>query len=648
MDEYTKARKLGERQVGSQVSRGQYPYLMSLEDLITNDDIAGEFPVGLAEIPVSMIAGTRTQGRQNAFSCGFMPILKEDTEFACKWQKLYETQLEEGIRDAVKVYEYMQKFYVEEGNKRVSVIKYMHMPLILADITRILPKKKDDKYVRIYYEFVKFYDVCPIYEISFSEEGCYEQLANLMGQTLDTPWPEETVLTLKSAYRYFEENFKSHGGEQLNLTIGDAFLVYLSIYSVDSLTHESKAVIDKRIAKIWNEILTKTRDDNIEVVDNPDTIEQAGAPTPAGSVLGIIKKINAYSVKNPLRIAFIYDRTPEESSWVYGHELGRNALEQRFEGLVVTSKYEGCRTESQFRHAVESAVQSAYDLVITTSPAQMAATLRSAIEFPKIKFMNCSLNLSHNAVRTYYGRMYEAKFLMGALAASVAENHRIGFCADYPIYGTPANINAFAIGAAMIDPLAKIYLTWSTKKDSDWQEELRQAGVSVYSGPDLIKPQNASREYGIYQIGNAGEIFNLAAPMWDWGKYYELIVRTILDDTWNAREIARPDQALNYWWGMQSGVIDVIMSERTSYYSRKLVKTLKGALVADTLNPFDGELRSQTGLIKDADSPRLSNMEIIEMNWLNDNVIGSLPEMDELDESAIDTIKVSGVRKEQV
>ena len=232
---------------------------------------------------------------------------------------------------------------------------------------------------------------------------------------------------------------------------------------------------------------------------------------------------------------------------------------------------------------------------------------------------------------------------MGALAASVCENHKIGYRADYPIYGTIANINAFAIGAAMIDPKAKLYLSWASKKDEDWRGWFRNEDIYVFSGPEMIRPQKASREYGIYLEDHEGNVTNLAVPMWNWGKYYELIVRTILNGTWDAKAITRNDQALNYWWGMSAGVIDVLMSRKLSYYSRKLVETLKYALIADTLNPFDGELRSQSGLVKEAEAPRLTNEEIIRMDWLNDNVVGSIPVMEELKETAKETVQVSGV-----
>lgn len=48
--------------------------------------------------------------------------------------------------------------------------------------------------------------------------------------------------------------------------------------------------------------------------------------------------------------------------------------------------------------------------------------------------------------------MYEAKFLMGAIAGAMTENDKIGYLADYPIYGMTANINAFALGLKMVTP----------------------------------------------------------------------------------------------------------------------------------------------------------------------------------------------------
>ena len=85
---------------------------------------------------------------------------------------------------------------------------------------------------------------------------------------------------------------------------------------------------------------------------------------------------------------------------------------------------------------------------------------------------------------------------MGAIAGAMTENDRLAYIADYPIFGTIANINAFALGAAMINPRAKIYLEWSSLKDDDLgkvMDRIREKNISIVSGRDMVIPEDASR-----------------------------------------------------------------------------------------------------------------------------------------------------------
>ena len=77
-----------------------------------------------------MIVGTFTAGRRTAFAPNFMPLLDDESEFAAKWQTLYNAHLEEGIHDPIKCYEFMNRYYVLEGNKRVSVLKVFAVHLV--------------------------------------------------------------------------------------------------------------------------------------------------------------------------------------------------------------------------------------------------------------------------------------------------------------------------------------------------------------------------------------------------------------------------------------------------------------------------------------------------------------------------------------
>lgn len=94
----------------------------------------------------------------------------------------------------------------------------------------------------------------------------------------------------------------------------------------------------------------------------------------------------------------------------------------------------------------------------------LGQSVRSAALYPDIKFYNCSINMSYSSVSNYYARMYEAKFLMGAIAAALSREDRLGYIAEQPTYGMLADINAFALGARMVNPYVEVHLEWDRRK----------------------------------------------------------------------------------------------------------------------------------------------------------------------------------------
>lgn len=635
--DYEKAKRMGEKAYRKALLSGKYPYLPALEDFLGDDREKAVISAGVREIPLRLVAGTKTRGRQEAFADNFMPLLDQDSEFAAKWDKLFEAQMTEGIREPVKAYEYMCKFYILEGNKRVSVMKYVDSPFILADVMRIMPPKKDDKDVRVYYEFDEFFRSTGLYDIVLSEEGGYRKLEEIFGMDQGSVWPEEKILELKHVYEIFSEAYSGRGGRLHPDAYGDVFLLYITLFGVSSLTEDTLAQIGKNLDRIQQELWINENRKNVDFQEEPREMESAG------SIFTMWKKQTIYSEKNPLHIAFLYDGTPDLSSWIYGHELGRNHIEEAFPGQVLTKAWSNVNADEKFQEAVKEAAEDRTKMIITTSPSQMEMALRAAVTYPDIRFMNCSVNLSHNMVRTYYGRMHEAKFLMGILAGSLAKDHKIGYVADYPIYGALARINAFAIGAAMVDPKVRIFLTWTSLKDGDWLEFMNSRGIRTISGPDLIKPVHTSRDYGLYQINDDRSVTNLAMPVWDWGKYYERIVQSVMNGSFDKEASEKKDQVLNYWWGMSAGVIDVILSGHLSYYSQKLVETFKQGIINDTFRPFDGELRGQDGEVILEAGKTLGNDEIVRMSWLNDNVEGYVPAMEELTEAGKQAVLIGGM-----
>ena len=192
---YRQARKRGEQGRRRAISQSEHPYLTDLDSLVAQLPLGQRESVGLRDIPLEMVVGTVTKGRQSAFSCNFMPLLPFNTEFARKWSNLYDIQVTEGYRDPIIVTEFMHRFYVQEGNKRVSVLKFLDAPTVSAKVTRLYPGKWDSVESRLYGEFCAFWRVCPLYEIEFSREGSYETLAKMLGQDLVEKWPQKRSTT---------------------------------------------------------------------------------------------------------------------------------------------------------------------------------------------------------------------------------------------------------------------------------------------------------------------------------------------------------------------------------------------------------------------------------------------------------------------
>lgn len=628
--DYEKAHKLGKKDYQVRLMRGQQPTIKVLDDILPCDHHYAEVSLGTVQIPMDRIVGTKTGGRSNAFAGNFLPILSENTEFAAKWANLSTSLAEEGIHDSIKAYEYMNEFYVQEGNKRVSVLKFFDAVSVQGDVIRILPPKTQEKDNKIYYEFVDFYECSRINYIWFSNLGSFAKLQKIVGKEENEPWTDDDRLDFSSIYQRFSVEYIANGGNKLSITIGDAFLVFITLYEYKSLLDKTTNEIHELVANSWEEFVIGASEKKVEL-----KMEPAQEKKP------LLNRILPLSTPKP-KIAFIYEKTPSSSAWTYAHELGRQHIEETFSDEVSTVCYENI-TQELAETTIENAIADGCNVIFTTTPAFVMDSVKAAIAHPDVRILNCSLNTSHRYIRTYYARMHEAKFLMGAIAGAMADNNRLGYIADYPILGGIASINAFALGAKMVNPRAEVYLEWSRLKDNtDSLEQLMQKNVSIVSGKDMNIPEDSSRCFGLYSV-KKDSLRNLAMPLWHWGKFYERLIRTIMDGAWKYDESTDSLKAINYWWGMASEVVGVICSQSLPIGTKRLVDLLKKTICMEEFNPFSGILYSQTGMIQGEPDKALSAKEIINMDWLADNVIGSIPSPVELEETAKPVINQQGL-----
>ena len=635
--QYNQALKLGLKYYKNAISRGLYPYPQVLDELLNENQSAGRVELGLVDIPSDLIIGTVSAGRRDAFAGNFMPLLGPDTEFGTKWIALCDAHLgDEGIRDPIRCCEYRGHFYVIEGNKRVSVLKSFDAPTITGNVIRVLPVYSDDPDIQLYYEFVQFYQRCSLYQIHFSLPGSYEKLQKRMGYEKDHIWSVEEKRSFLSLLSRFEKIYSKHDGHALPGTASDALLACLQVFPFEELKAKSSDELTKAFSALWADIKNTAQSEPISVNTAPVVEDQS-----------LVNKILGFTRPDHLRIAFIYGNDPEVSAWTRSHLQGEATLAKELGSKVTIQKYWALKHD--YRQAMERAVEDGADLIFATTPQMIADCRKIAALHPKLRVLNCALSKPYMGLRTYYSRSYEAKFVTGAIAGAMAEKDRIGYIANYPIVGVPANINAFALGAQMTNPRARVELLWSSETEDPLSLFL-QRGINVISNRDATDPRQAhwTLDFGTNLLREDGSMMPLATPRWDWGRFYVQVVKSVFNGSYDALAKAQSEQAINYWWGMNGGLIDVEFSPSLPDGLRRLAEHLCRDLRDGWIEPFAGRIRDQNGVLRNDGARSLSPTEIMRMDWLCENVEGHIPEIQELKPEAVETSQILAIKPENV
>ena len=643
LEQYSKALKQGQKNYKDCVLHGRYPYPQVLDEILDDSMVAGRVDMGVIEVPTEAITGTKTAGRRSAFAANFMPLLDTDSEFAYKWMDLCAAHLgDEGIRDPIRCYEYLGRFYVQEGNKRVSVLKSYDAPTVPGYVIRVIPLWSEDPAIQAYYDFMRSYQMTGLYRVYFSRASSFVKLQAALGYEPDHVWTEQERQKFVSGFTYFRDAFKKLGGESLPVTAADALLVWLRVYPFEKLKTTPAAELVKTLSTVWADVKVLAHADPISV--STETPEQKEGAEPSTGLWGrLVKAV----FPNHLLVAFINDHFPEESDWARAHDLGRQYLEAVMGSQVTVEILNGVQPGDGAVAAMEAVIADGAQVLFATTPPLIDACRKIAAKYPHVRVLNCSASMPYTAVRTYYCRIYEGKFITGAIAGAMSRDGLIGYVASNPIFGVPASINAFALGARLTNPRARIQLRWSCAEE-DPMGALAAEGVDLISNRDIPTPDRVREPWGLCQLQPDGTLRSLASPYWHWGNFYVKIVRSIFSGGWDALSSKDGSRAVNYWWGMSSRAIDVLLSPELPDGVRHLVEILRQGVAGGSIEPFQREIISQDGTVRNSGDQWFSPEEILHMDWLCDCVDGSIPPFEALLPMSRSIVRLQGVYRDQI
>ena len=173
-------------------------------------------------------------------------------------------------------------------------------------------------------------------------------------------------------------------------------------------------------------------------------------------------------------------------------------------------------------------------------------------------------------------------------------------------------------------------------------------GITVVSGRDTPAPGHPQREFGIFRIRRGGMLEDLASPFWHWGQFYENVVRSVLNGAWSKDAEGGARRAVNYWWGMNSGVMDVLFSRELPHDVRHLANILRQGIISGAIDPFACHIIAQDGTLMNEGHEGFAPEQILHMDWLCDAIDGHIPEFDELSEAARPMYRMQGIHKDRL
>lgn len=612
-EEYAKVRKSGRRELMINAATGKDSYLPALEDIIENVEIVKEVDIGMIQLPLEKIQGTYYHSRALSFSRNFKPIIDENTEFSQKWINLLKIQYEEGIRDPIEVYEYLNWYYVLEGNKRVSVMKYLEAYSISANVTRLIPKwDPNNKEIRLYYEFLDFNKKTDLVEIWFTEEGRFKEFFNIIKEhEVDEEIVDNKYKDFINEYFLpFKKHFDNQNGEKLDITPADAFLRYLKKYGMTLPPSE------KELKNKVKEILK----------------EYSEEQSTEGSSIWNISKIFVPSGKK-LKVAFIYNTEIKDSAWTYSHELGRRYIQEKFDEEIETKYYQGVNSKEEYEKIIKELNEEDYKIVFTTSFDFLDQNKKS--KFQNVKFVHFSGYETKENINSYFGRLYEPRYLAGILAGIKTKTNVIGYVAPFGIPEVIMGIDSFALGAKSVNPNAHIEVAWTNawgnrdyeRKSAEYLIKQKNADVLTHH-QDTCEVIKTASENGIYSIGYHYDMSKtydkvLTSVIWDWGKYYSRIIEDVLkgsnfsffDLFGGSNEIEK------FWGGMKSGVVDISeISDELPPQTKTMISSVKKSIIEGFYHPFTGPIKDSKGNLKIEKDTQISDEDLYDIEWFVDNV----------------------------
>src|SRR6266702_7716511 len=338
----------------------------------------------------------------------------------------------------------------------------------------------------------------------------------------------------------------------------------------------------------------------------------------AASVLAVTATKGSAKSTAAYKVAWIYVGPHNDHGWSEAHDKGRLYVQHALGSKVQTTYKENVANGAQLQQTVASLVNDGYKMIFGTSFGFFDKQL--AAKYPQVYFEQATGTDRAKNLSEYFGAGEDTIFLAGMAAGAATKSGHLGYVVPFPIPEVIRHANAFALGARLMHPGAKVRLIWTNSwfdpsKEKKAAESLFGAGADVL-GQNVDSPATGqfAQSKHIPWVGYDSNAKKFAPTSWltasvyNWGPYYLRRVKAAMNGKWKP--------------GFYYGTINDGFTGLAPFGPKVTAKT-KAAITAKlkalknhSFYEFTGPLYDQSGKLRVPKGKRLTIKDLYSMNWL--------------------------------
>ena len=309
-------------------------------------------------------------------------------------------------------------------------------------------------------------------------------------------------------------------------------------------------------------------------------------------------KLDTEFTKNTTKVGFLFNGQIDDKGWSQSHFEGINASAKELNLEIIYE--ESVPFDDSCMDTMQEMIDKGCEVIICNSFNYGDWMVQVAEDNPEVVFLHATGTEKGSNITTYFGRIYQMRYLSGMVAGMQTETNNIGYVAAFPISEVNRGINAFTLGVKAVNPDASVHVVWSESWTDDEANKaaaetlVEECGVDVLTMHcDSVMPLQVAEEKGIWSIGynmDNSELYPnsfLTAPVWNWEKFYTPQIEKYLQGKYHSG---------NYWEGSDTGLIG--LSPLTSNVKDGIAEAVaekQEMLDAGTFDVFYGPVTDNNG-----------------------------------------------------